>query len=94
MIQKLAKSPYIEDWLGLTITIYATTTKVAGEEVECLRVRPVLPNVKKVDLTTFENKLKACKSLDELRDVFTSAGFPQKELTALKDKLKNELSTN
>lgn len=31
---------YIEDWAGKQITIYATTTKMGGETVECLRVRP------------------------------------------------------
>lgn len=31
---------FIEDWAGKQITIYATTTKMAGEVVECLRVRP------------------------------------------------------
>lgn len=32
--------PYIEDWAGKKITLYASTTKLAGETVECLRVRP------------------------------------------------------
>lgn len=31
---------FIEDWAGKQITLYATTTKMAGEVVECLRVRP------------------------------------------------------
>lgn len=32
--------PYIEDWRGKKITLYASTTKMAGEIVECLRIRP------------------------------------------------------
>ena len=32
--------PFIEDWAGKQITLFATTTKLAGEVVECLRVRP------------------------------------------------------
>ena len=32
--------PFIEDWAGRPVTLYATTTKMAGEIVECLRVRP------------------------------------------------------
>lgn len=32
--------PYIEDWRGRQITLYASTTKLAGEMVECLRIRP------------------------------------------------------
>jgi hypothetical protein len=32
--------PYIEDWAGQQITLYATTTKMGGDTVECLRIRP------------------------------------------------------
>lgn len=32
--------PYIEDWAGKRITLYASTTKMAGDTVECLRIRP------------------------------------------------------
>lgn len=32
--------PYIEDWAGKQITLYAATTRLAGETVECLRIRP------------------------------------------------------
>jgi hypothetical protein len=32
--------PYVEDWAGKPITLYASTAKLAGEMVECLRVRP------------------------------------------------------
>jgi hypothetical protein len=32
--------PYIEDWAGKQITLYASMTKLAGDMVECLRIRP------------------------------------------------------
>lgn len=32
--------PYIEDWAGKPITLFASTAKLAGEVVECLRIRP------------------------------------------------------
>lgn len=32
--------PYIEDWAGKQITLFASTAKMAGEMVECLRIRP------------------------------------------------------
>ena len=38
-ISKLHGSPEVEDWASKKIQIYATTTKVAGETVECLRIR-------------------------------------------------------
>ena len=33
-------------WRGKRITIYPTTTQMAGETVECIRVRPVVPGEK------------------------------------------------
>lgn len=35
--------PYIEDWAGKQVTLYASTAKLAGEMVECLRIRPSVP---------------------------------------------------
>ena len=34
---------YTEKWIGKQITIYPTTTEMAGETVECIRVRPTAP---------------------------------------------------
>ena len=59
MITKLCNSPYIEDWVGKSITLYVSTTSVAGETVECLRVRPTLPTVggrAKIELTPESDK--------------------------------------
>lgn len=42
-ITKLYSSPYVEDWEGKKITLYPTTTKLGGEVVECLRIRPTIP---------------------------------------------------
>lgn len=41
-ITALTGSPYIEDWSGHKITLYATTTRLGGETVECLRIRPTV----------------------------------------------------
>ena len=38
-ITKLTGTPDIENWASKKIQIYATTTKLAGDVVECLRVR-------------------------------------------------------
>jgi hypothetical protein len=35
--------PYIEDWAGKAITLYASTTKLGNEMVECLRIRAKIP---------------------------------------------------
>lgn len=42
-IAKVLKSPYIEDWAGKTITLYAAKIKAFGEELEALRVKPTPP---------------------------------------------------
>ena len=43
-IKRLAKSPYIEDWTGLEITIYVEqNVKAFGELHDALRVRPIAP---------------------------------------------------
>jgi len=42
-IQKITGTPYIEEWSGVTITIYAAVTKLKGEDVECLRIREKMP---------------------------------------------------
>lgn len=34
-------------WIGKRITLYPTTTQMAGETVECIRVRPLVPPDKK-----------------------------------------------
>ena len=33
---------FIEDWAGRPITLFASTAKLAGDTVECLRIRPVV----------------------------------------------------
>lgn len=35
--------PNTDDWVGKRITLYATTCKLKGETVECVRVRPNIP---------------------------------------------------
>lgn len=48
---------YIEDWAGKSITLYASTTKLSGEVVECLRVRPKVMQRQKPGIT--ETRLTA-----------------------------------
>lgn len=56
--------PYIEDWEGKDITLYASTTKLAGEMVECLRIRPkVTPRQKPgIEPGRFAKALTAVKN--------------------------------
>lgn len=43
MIAKVTGSPYVEDWAGHKIQLYAAKVNAFGEEVEAIRVRPFPP---------------------------------------------------
>ena len=63
-IAAIHKTPYIENWKGKKITLYITTTKLKGEEVECLRIRsisPALPELNKQSLK-WEGAVNALKA--------------------------------
>lgn len=46
-ISKIYKTPDTDNWVGKRIQIFATTTKLAGEVVECLRIRDIAPETVK-----------------------------------------------
>lgn len=48
-IEKLHKTPYIEDWKDKKIQLYVDKVKAFGEVVDALRVRPFLPRVNQVE---------------------------------------------
>lgn len=56
--------PYIEDWAGQPVTLFATTTKFGGEVVECVRIRPTVtqrakPGITETRLTAALQKIAA-----------------------------------
>ena len=55
-ITKLYCTPYIEQWAGKRIRVYVTKTKLKGEEVDCLRIRPEVPQVTLPALTPEHEK--------------------------------------
>ena len=38
---------HVENWAGKYVTLYPTTTRMGGETVDCIRVRPEIPKVGK-----------------------------------------------
>ncbi|NDV68560.1 hypothetical protein [Dysgonomonas sp. 25] len=93
-ITKIYGSPYIEDWVGKKITLYPTTTKVAGEVVECLRVRPVMPKETTFDaeIEADKKQLEACQTLAELQEVYMSLKHRKDtKIVTVKDRLKEVL---
>lgn len=76
-LSKVAKSSFIEDWVGLNITVYKTLINAFGEKnVECLRIREVTPS--KEELTPkhprWDGALKSIKSnnttIEQIESVF------------------------
>jgi len=96
MITKLYGSPYIDDWAGKLITLYPTTTKVAGETVECLRIRPSKPNPGKlVDYSFQIDQLRSCETLEQLQATFLAFTADQKlAVNSVKDECKAKLSNS
>jgi hypothetical protein len=54
---------YIEDWAGKQITLFATTTKMGGETVECLRIRPKVAVARTIPPITDARLDKALESI-------------------------------
>jgi hypothetical protein len=73
-IEKLY-GPYIEDWAGKRVTLYASTTKLGSEMVECLRIRAKVPALEKEALTAarFVKALASVKA-----GTFTAASLRDK----------------
>jgi len=94
-ITKVYNTPYIEDWAGKLITIFPTTTKVAGEVVECLRIRPTMPQPPKpVDYSTQAKMLQECQTIEDLATIYKSFTKDQQAGTvAVKDSMKLKLSS-
>lgn len=55
-ISKVAGSPYIENWQGISIQMFTMTVKAFGEETDAVRVRPFAPKTTKPDFTPSDPK--------------------------------------
>lgn len=80
MIERLLKSPYLEDWSGKRIQIGAEKVKAFGEVVEALRVRPFLPTETRISC-------EACGA-----EIVGGYGMSAEEIAAYtRDKYKRQL---
>lgn len=87
-IQKIYGTPYIEEWKGKRITLYASMTRLAGDDVECLRIRPTTPELPDVELGT---ELYAT-ILNALKAGYTFAQIEKKY--SLSEEVKNHLNSD
>lgn len=88
MISKVLGTPIIEEWAGKTITIYAATTRLAGDDVECLRVRPTSPAQNKPvllvsDVANYNKVKQAVDNGYTLEQIKTKWEIPQETQIAL-----------
>jgi len=78
-------------WVNVPVTFYVDTNVKFGKgKVEAIRVK-ARKHAPKVDYSAFEAMINECATLEQLGAVWTSTGFPQKELFNLKEAKKNEL---
>lgn len=80
--------PYIEDWQGKRITLFASTTRLAGETVECLRIRPKVAEraAKPITDGRLDNAIKSIIegtfTTDKLRQAFILTEAQEAKLQA------------
>ena len=92
-ISNALKENQVENWIGKQIQLYVTTEECFGEkDVEVIRVRqfapaPLIP----LDPTDAISKIGMCKTMDELKLVFTRLTRPEQgnvDVNKAKDELK------
>lgn len=95
MIAKVHSTPYIEQWSGKRIQLYASRVSAFGETVDALRIRDFVPQSGEINVSPAIDQINNCSTLDELKQVFSGlpkevAGHP--DVIALKDSTKLKLS--
>lgn len=92
--------PYIEDWAGRPITLFASTAKLAGDTVECLRIRPIVPQrvARPINADRFKNALASIKAgtytADELSGKFALTMEQETALKALCEEMATAKPTD
>lgn len=82
-----------EAWIGKQIQVFATPVKAFGKTQDALRIRDFVPKIA-VDSAAHIAKLRAAKSLDELKTIFSAlprSAQTNTEVVAVKDELKATL---
>ena len=93
-ISKVHKTPYVEEWTGKKIQVYARRIRAFGEDMDALRVRDFIPQVKELDVTQAIASVSACATLDELKKTYSSLSKEEQghpEVVKAKDKRKGEV---
>lgn len=78
-LTKIFKTPFIEDWIGKSFTLYVAKIRFDGDTVDALRIRDILPTSQPKQ----ENKVVTKPIFDNTNTKFTEAV----------DKIRNGLGT-
>jgi len=89
MISKLYGTPYIEEWSGKKITLYAAKVRAFGEQVDALRIRDKVPELE--TLTPTHPKWEAARSalksgqvtMEKLEQNYKISADDKKRLTSV-----------
>ena len=88
MIQKLLKTPYIEQWAGHKIQIGIEKVKAFGDVVEALRVRKFLPKAVLIKCESCQGDIVAANSMSaEQLAAYTMKKYKQKLCAACATKV-------
>lgn len=93
-ITKVHKTPYVEEWAGKKIQVYARRIRAFGEDMDALRVRDFIPQTKEVDVAKAVGIINQADSLDALKKVYSSLSKEEQghpEVVKAKDKRKGEV---
>jgi len=93
-LEKLSKSPEIEDWAGMTVTLHVEKVRFGAEMVDGIRIAPVLPNL--ADSSKALEAIEGCVDLSELKSVWAGLTSEERKLPTVlsaKDKKKDALES-
>ena len=82
----LFSTPYVEDWIGKSFTIFASTALYAGQTVEALRIRKVAPIKPKLTPSSekWDGAVKALKAknvtITQIKEIYELNEKDEKEI--------------
>lgn len=93
VMQQITKSRYLEDWVNVPITFYvAINVRTPQGPVDALRIKPRAAEQKE-DLTMKERMLRECKTMEDLKVIYSSFTPAQQAGTVkVKDEMKAKLA--
>lgn len=99
-IHQITGEKHVENWIGRRIQVYQSVTKLRGEEVLCLRIRPAEPPATKPELTPEHEKWQGAinsiaagtNNLDGVRKYFAVSPGNAALLQAEADRVRQQQS--